>query len=348
MKTLAPSGNSDIISSYHERTYYWLAIVGAAVLFPFSLNNFLQGRTLLGIGTLVFVLVLAINARSIGRGGKPPVPTWLVFCLAIASVGISIKTQGVVGLFWCYPALALMHFLLRPRMANILSGVLIAVAAPLTFRYVGADVAARVLATMVAVLAFNNIFLGIINRLQQQLYDLSIVDPLTGAFNRRHLLERVGEMVAQHDRYGHPVSLIMIDVDHFKSINDELGHGAGDKVLVGMVRKIQERLRKGEALFRTGGEEFVVLLPNTGIRDAATLAESLRKLVEAESLLPGRPVTISLGAATRGKKEAVEDWLARCDAALYASKSGGRNRVSLADATPGTEPPGVREEVENK
>ncbi|MFN0040321.1 MAG: GGDEF domain-containing protein, partial [Burkholderiales bacterium] len=338
MKTPTPSGNSDVISSYHERIYYWLAIAGAVVLFPFSLNNFLQDRTLLGVGTLVVVLVLAINARSIGRGGKPPVPAWLFFALAIASVGMSIKTLGVVGLFWCYPAMALMHFLLMPRMANILSVALIAVAAPLTFRYVGADIAARVLATMVLLLAFNNIFLGIINRLQRQLYDLSIADPLTGAFNRRHLLERVDETVAQHDRYGHPVSPITIDVDHFKSINDELGHGAGDKVLIALVRKIQERLRKGEALFRTGGEEFAVLMPNTGIQDAAILAESLRKLVEAEPLLAGRPVTISLGAATREKKEPVDHWMARCDAAIYASKSGGRNRVSLADSETGAVP----------
>ena len=110
---------TDLVGAYRGRTYFWLALVGAAVLFPFSLNNFFQGRTLLGIGTMFFVGVLTLNAVAMGRDRKPPVPAWLVFGLAIVSVGVSIKSQGVVGLFWCYPAMALIHFLLTARIVSV-------------------------------------------------------------------------------------------------------------------------------------------------------------------------------------------------------------------------------------
>ncbi|OIQ08014.1 phytochrome-like protein cph2 [Moorella thermoacetica] len=113
--------------------------------------------------------------------------------------------------------------------------------------------------------------------LEEELYRLSITDPLTGAYNRCYFLEMLEREVERIRRTGNPFSLIMFDLDHFKSINDHFGHAAGDRVLKGVVSAFKKQLRKTDCLARWGGEEFVILLPETGVEGAATLAEELRQ-----------------------------------------------------------------------
>ena len=171
--------------------------------------------------------------------------------------------------------------------------------------------------------------------LQRELHLLARVDTLTGVKNRLALTESATRMLSQAQRAGRSMSVLMIDADHFKSINDRFGHGGGDKVLLALVDSIRATLRAGDVIGRIGGEEFVVLAPDTNLEQALVLAERIRGTVETTPLLVDGhllQLTVSIGAATAepGVDE-VGALLQRADAALYAAKHAGRNRVMAAD-----------------
>ncbi|AKT41488.1 diguanylate cyclase [Chondromyces crocatus] len=168
----------------------------------------------------------------------------------------------------------------------------------------------------------------------EEIYRVSIQDGLTGAFNKRYLLDLMERELARSIRYTLPLGLVMFDVDHFKRVNDNYGHLAGDAVLKELVRRLAQRIRQTDLLGRYGGEEFAVVLPSTDQQGAIAIAESLRHLMQATPVEyegVGIPVTISLGVT------ALEPWasppvdtqelIRRADERLYAAKRAGRNRV---------------------
>lgn len=166
-----------------------------------------------------------------------------------------------------------------------------------------------------------------------ELSQLASTDKLTGAWNRRRLEEAVLNEMDRLKRYDHPLSLLILDIDFFKRVNDVYGHHVGDQVLVTLAKVAQSNLRTTDSLTRWGGEEFVVLCPNTTLSTVAMLAERLRENL-AKTLFPEvGQVTISLGVAECMAGEAWEDWFKRADAALYRAKACGRNQVQIAPET---------------
>jgi diguanylate cyclase (GGDEF)-like protein len=159
---------------------------------------------------------------------------------------------------------------------------------------------------------------------------IAVRDELTGAYNRRFLLEALARERARSKRLATWFTLCLFDVDHFKSINDTLGHAAGDAVLKHFAQIAGSGLRDVDIFGRYGGEEFLLLLPDTDSRGAVAAAERLRASVQAEDFpqLPaGQRVTVTVGLATSRPDESVEALLARADSALYQGKAAGRNRV---------------------
>jgi|GEM_PF-761327 len=160
---------------------------------------------------------------------------------------------------------------------------------------------------------------------------LSVTDGLTGIFNRRHLTERLESEFAKAQRYETQLSVLIIDIDHFKQINDTFGHQVGDNALLGVVGALKRRLRTTDLLGRYGGEEFVVMLPNTDRHDAFAVAQALRKEVEATKVaaLGERRITVSIGVASYPAADVgdVDALLRNADEALYRAKESGRNRV---------------------
>ena len=177
--------------------------------------------------------------------------------------------------------------------------------------------------------------------LLKQTWEMAVHDQLTGVFNRRHFDERFQEEFRRSRRYGHPFSLIICDLDHFKKFNDTLGHVAGDEVLQAVAKELQGGVRNTDLLFRYGGEEFCVLLPESSIEEALLVAEGLRKRI---SMLPdaalGFPIRMSFGVAGVTSDDAATleptSLLVKADKALYQAKTLGRNRVclSIADEEP--------------
>jgi len=184
---------------------------------------------------------------------------------------------------------------------------------------------------------FDGAFEDITRRreLEDELSYQARYDKLTDLANRRHCEDVLQAEAERSDRYGHPLSALMIDIDHFKRINDERGHAEGDRVLEWIAEILRNRVRETDLAGRWGGEEFVVLLPSTPATKAHRLAEELRRAV-AEAPDSGlMPVTISIGYAGYLQGEGNARFMQRLDRALYAAKREGRNRVIAA------EPPGA-------
>ena len=206
------------------------------------------------------------------------------------------------------------------------------------------DAAAFAESRRLGILAAEHIALAITNmKLREQLLDQSIRDVLTGLYNRRYLLERGRSEVQRAQRLGATVSLLSVDVDHFKAFNDNFGHDAGDTVL----RAVSEVLHRGAAptgvACRFGGEEFLILMPGTSASDAVAVAEAIRRDIEAltiryaESDLPR--ISVSIGVASYpASGRTLQEVMRVADASLYEAKRGGRNRVVLsADSQPAHE-----------
>lgn len=160
---------------------------------------------------------------------------------------------------------------------------------------------------------------------------LALRDGLTRLFNHTTCLDKIAVEMRLHRRYGRPASLMMVDVDGFKEINDRHGHQAGDRALAALGAIIERTTRASDICCRYGGEEFAVILPSTGIEEAGLLAERLR--VEAERGMPdGRALTVSIGVASCGEDtDTAQSLVEKADAALYRAKKGGKNRVAVSD-----------------
>lgn len=321
---------ADPLAEHRDRLMLAIALVGIPILVPFAINNFLQGRVLLGAALLLVLLTLGLDALAIHRRRQPPLPYPLLLLPMAAGIAISLGTQGVYGALWTYPTVVFGFFVLSRRVANLCALALLAVAGPLALRYVGVGVAIRFVASLILTIVIVNVTLAVIDDLQRRLVEQAGTDPLTGALNRRQVAPRLAETIERGRRHGEAASLLLIDVDHFKSINDELGHDAGDEVLRGVVTTIARRARQFDPLFRMGGEEFLLLAPAARESDAVMLGEALRKAIAAASMVGGRTVTVSIGVSALRAEDSIDAWLKRADGALYAAKRAGRDRVVAA------------------
>jgi len=165
----------------------------------------------------------------------------------------------------------------------------------------------------------------------EEIYKMTIVDGLTGVHNKRYFAEFLDREIARCLRHGRPLALVMLDIDHFKKINDTHGHLTGDHVLRELAKRLNGRMRREELLARYGGEEFAVVLPETGKPGALEFGEQLRGLVAKDPFeFEGdkMPVTISVGVTVlEGEQVDIDTFIKRADDNLYAAKRGGRNQV---------------------
>jgi diguanylate cyclase (GGDEF)-like protein len=237
--------------------------------------------------------------------------------------------------------------------ARLSAIVILAIIAILAVRtagnLVGADFSASAGGQAHAVMVLGLLFLSMtlnfgfllmaMDRLRNEVADLALLDDLTGVANRRHLLQRLGEECARSERSSEPFSLLVIDLDGFKTINDTYGHAAGDACLQHFTLMAQTRLRPGDMLARTGGDEFCVVLPSSSLREAAAIARRVLEVCrqDAVSCTGGDiPIAISIGVAQwdRGIGQFPDRLIAHADHALYAAKKNGKNDFSVYEPAP--------------
>ncbi len=169
------------------------------------------------------------------------------------------------------------------------------------------------------------------NHILEEFKILSITDHLTHLYNSRHFHAQLETEIIRHDRYQRPLSLLMIDIDHFKRFNDAYGHMEGDRVLQRIGKGISSVLRTPDTAYRYGGEEFTILLPETDLEAAIRAAERIKEEVEGQMAAlesPYDPITLSIGATEYLRGETAVSFMKRADKAMYKSKSKGRNCIS--------------------
>lgn len=161
----------------------------------------------------------------------------------------------------------------------------------------------------------------------QEIEQISNTDPLTQIPNRKKFEEELLIEKSRSDRYGHQLSIAMLDIDHFKNINDTFGHETGDRVLKKLAAFVTENIRDIDFFARWGGEEFVLIFPDVGLEGAVSCSEKLRRLIAGHALYPGFKITCSFGVTAYRVGDSIEDLFARIDNALYLAKNSGRDRV---------------------
>jgi diguanylate cyclase (GGDEF)-like protein len=317
-----------LAADFRGKTTLGVAVIAVVLLTPFAMNNFVQGRTLLGVGSVGIIAILAANAWSISRGRYYPSLTLFGLVPAVIFFLVfALRKQGMVGALWCYPAVISFYFMLPERRAWLANGVLLGIALPEVWAVIDHPLATRVAATLLAVSAFSAIFIRVIDVQQRRLEAQAVTDPLTGLLNRMLLHDTLEQAIQQNARTGAAMTLVTLDLDHFKQVNDRFGHDAGDAVLQGVGGLLRKRLRRVDRLFRIGGEEFLVLLFATDADNARRVAESLRAAIAAHPFVPDHPVTASIGLAALRPGDDWKAWMKRSDDNLYAAKSAGRDRV---------------------
>lgn len=320
-------GTLDGERSPAEQVLLWFGGVGAACLLPFALAHLLAGQQ--AIGWLVLAVVLLC--------GAPVLYVWRTHNLKLGGLGFVISySVGLVAslyiggaplVYWVYPGSAAAYLFVRPRQALLLNGLVGLAVLPVLVESLDAILLARLLVSWVLTNLPVFLFASCVQSQHLALTSLVTHDPLTGVGNRRAFSQRVSELIAAGQRRSAPAALLLLDLDHFKQLNDTLGHAQGDKVLSGFAELIQGRIRLTDGLYRYGGDEFVLLLSDTLQPDALRFADQLRQQVMDKSPRLGSPFTISVGVAQLQEADTEASWLKRADQALYLAKSGGRNRI---------------------
>lgn len=328
----------DLLSRDQTQISNRTGVVVILVLLPLIAASVQRAAHSLTIIQAAGVLAILANILATHRDREQPVHRVWIFAIFVGAIAEGSRVYGFESLMWMFPIGIAAPFMLGRWFALAISiggfGVFLisAINSPsgLAFRATGAFALA---------ISFAHIFASIAERLQTRLRELAVVDSLTGAYNRHYLNVLLEDFVLRHTRKGMVSSLLLLDLDHFKQINDQFGHPAGDEVLKNFVLTLHEHVRTSDEIFRLGGEEFAVVLPETDLDGCAVVAQKLRRAVEEASLLAGRPVTVSVGGGEIQVGDTPSSWLQRCDEALYRAKDYGRNRVEFARiASPSGEP----------
>jgi len=315
------------LADHRSQAYMYLSAVLVVVLIPFTVKNFYSNHADVGLVGLLVIALLASNIIAMKLKQQllfAPIVTSLSIMLALV---VSISELGQVAIFWTYPIVCMLFFIHERKIASLYSLAVLIMIAPLVFQMVELSIMIRFYVSVVLTGMFINMMVYIIEQQQESLQRLIITDPLTGVLNRRCLEQCMKNAQERHQRNHSEETVIMMDIDHFKSINDNYGHESGDEVLIKLVSLVKSRLRKLDLLFRYGGDEFIILLNETNVTAAGNLAKDLRQLIESSDV---KGITVSLGVAELKQDESTMKWMSRCDEALYEAKQAGRNRVSVS------------------
>lgn len=318
-------------SDFRLGIYVVFGALAVLILLPIAIVRLAQGtmaHAAVDFAIVAFIVGATIHAW---RGGNLE-RLGVVVAFTVASGGCVVATLSPAGLFWLYPIVMAIAFLVRPRAAvPIYAGVILWLAFEGdALAHTGQPLAA--LMAMVVNGVFAMIFAERTGERREQLEQLATIDALTGAENRRALETELEIAIAGFRRDARPVALAVLDLDHFKAINDRFGHEEGDRVLQRFVQIVQSSVRRTDRLYRYGGEEFVLLMPGTDELGLQLAMSHLRSQIRAALKIREEPVTVSIGGAILRAGEKREDWFSRADDALYRAKQAGRNRLEIDGA----------------
>ncbi|MEX0738099.1 MAG: GGDEF domain-containing protein [Pseudohongiella sp.] len=329
-----PGSNTNLFNSqardlqFYTRVMIAVSLCGISFGLPFALYHLFWGSVVVTAILLPVVVLQLVALISLIRRGFNAFAAWTIATVQTGANIFFVIEVGMMASYWLYASGVANYYILDRRPALLINVVACLLAVTVAF-----DEPSYVV-RYCAAFAMINIFLFAfavqLEKKNDELDRMLTIDPLTRVGNRTAMDETLSRIKNLFDRYNTPATVLMIDLDNFKVINDTLGHSEGDKVLCRVADLVQGRLRPTDSLYRYGGEEFIVVAENTSLSQASFLAESIRQLiadhrgthVETESKL-----TVSIGVAQLRKDEGTNSMVDRADKALYKAKSMGRNWV---------------------
>ena len=304
-----------------------IALLGIS---PFTTLRAVNGEwVVFAVDLLIQVGTLGIVAYAWWSGDTNIPCIVLAYFLGI-SVVVAVYILGTVGMYWFYPAIVAIFFLVERRHALLIGLLSLAIAmfeiiidTPTVYFF-------SFFTTVIVCVLVSYAFSYRTTMQRVQLETLVSKDQLTGLFNHRTLFEDLAGSRKTFEREKHSFGILILDLDHFKQVNDKYGHLIGDEILIGLARILQQQVRQSDKVFRFGGEEFVILIPGVDHKKLTLIAEKLRSKVDCDLLDPdGNSVTTSIGGAILRSDESSDEWFNRADTALYAAKDAGRNCVVI-------------------
>lgn len=321
----------DIIKNFRRDLTIWTGFGTSPFLLAFSLYHihtkcYVMATCAFTIGVTVFLSALGASRR------RPIVSYKAVYVVMVLALHVGFYTHGQLVAFWCFPVLLFFLFTVPGPAAQSIALSWVVFSSINAMIYLELPLGARLVVTMVVTALLGYICRRLVYRLQDDLIRLATVDPLTGVQNRSQLRSVLEKVIA---RFGinsaEGAFIAILDIDHFKSINDQYGHPTGDRVLVEVAEILRSGVRKLDPVFRIGGEEFLILFRAADGPGAQGACEKLRIRISDARLLEDRPTTASFGLAGLRSGDTPESWMKRADEALYRAKTSGRNRICLEE-----------------
>ena len=317
------------IDEIRETLFRAASLFLSIVPLPVLIISWFQENLVMMWVNLAFATIMAIHSwLLLTRNVRIVTPmVWLILAISLYLVTIAFGYDYLV--YWGYTFAGSIYLFLKKRQARLVLFFWLVTTGVLGYASLPAKHCIHFAGSLVITALIVEFLYSILYRQELRLRQFAVRDPLTNAYNRRALMDILDEALIMSTRFQTPSSILMVDIDWFKSINDEFGHREGDTVLANMVRVLSGRLRRSDKICRYGGEEFVVVLIGTKLEQGGNVAEELRGLVERAQLSSKTSITISCGVAEVISSGSALDWLGRADSALYKAKAEGRNRVVL-------------------
>ena len=347
-----PEDMTDIEISRFVFQFTLFGLVGSIFLYAFSLYSWFNQRPDIALALFIFGIASTVITIYVNRTRQFALSVWagtvVIFLLSLYLVATGGVNQ--TGPLWVYPLFILTLYIQGHRNGLIIGLALLAVLTILLYVPLEAVQVAdyessfkgRFLTSSLAILLMSWIlelsrsraFMAL-TQYHRELEEVSRTDYLTGALNRRAMMERLNEEVSRYNRNGDVFSVLLIDIDNFKQVNDEYGHTIGDCVLKKLSAIMKEQLREHDSVSRWGGEEFLVLLPSTVLEQGHYVAEMLRQHVKEYRFDCANgsdlQITLSIGVSSSEYTSDALDYVDQADARLYQAKRTGRNRVISKD-----------------
>ncbi len=304
-----------------------LSALSAVLISPFAYLRYAEDDIIVAVIDTLIILILLVFFTFVYKTRQvEKAKLFLAIFLACAITAV-VVSRGQSHLYWLYPAIIAFYYILPERAAGFICLIAITVISIQVFPAVNPIDFLTIVISLVLTSLFSFMIFSNYRKTNEKLNLLATIDPLTLSGNRRALERKLLDVIADQKRKTSAVSLLLLDLDLFKNINDKYGHAIGDQALVEVASLITKHTRALDALFRYGGEEFIIMPLKINLAEAMIIAEKLRTLIEQHKFVDHISLTISVGVAQYRAGETAESWIGRADAALYAAKDLGRNRV---------------------
>lgn len=334
LRSSLPNENDHFILLFtgNKKTLYCILCCTFVLLLAFSVKNYYLGYYALTISLVTFVSLASIDTLCLHKNKTLPFNVSLVAAILVFSLCLTIHHFGLSAAYWAFPVSIVIIYVLPKKPQLILNGILFSFICFASLHYADLATVLRLCLSLFLTIVFSNLIAAHVQQLHHDIVTESIKDPMTGALNRRQLTSHLNLSLAKNKRSNIQSALLMIDIDHFKSVNDTWGHDEGDNVIKSIVLIIKDKSRESDLLFRLGGEEFLLLIHDIDSNTAIGIANKLRTKIANTKIVNNHQVTISVGVSLSTISHTADTWLKHADLALYRAKSLGRNQVQTYSA----------------